>query len=147
MWTLLTLIVIVIVVALLWVRVAPHDADLWHIDPAEVEEPGPRGIRLVGREAPRFPGHPTDVLSTFAEIVTSNPRAKVLDGDVDEGMMTFVIRTRRLAFPDYLTVKATDEGNETKLSVVARTRFGWNDFDLNRQRLEYLLGELDRSLR
>ena len=147
MWSLLLVLVLLVIAALVWVRVAPHDVDRWHVDPAEEEDPGARGVRMVGRDAPRFPGHPDDVLATFTEIVTANPRARVLDGDVDEGMITFVIRTRRLAFPDYLTVKATDEGNETKLSLLARSRFGGNDFDLNRQRLEYLLGELDRSLR
>lgn len=143
----LFLFVAIIAVALIWVRVAPHDPDRWHVDPYEGEDPGNAGLRLVGRDAPRFPGHPNDVLMTFSEIVTANPRAKILDGGTDEGMITFVIRTRRLAFPDYLTVKATDEGNETKLSILSRSRFSHNDFDLNRERLEYFLGELDRALR
>jgi hypothetical protein len=147
MWSFLTLIFVVLALGAIWIRIAPHDVDKWHIDPAETADPGVRGLQLIGRDAPRFPGHPDEVLAAFADIVTANPRAKLLDGGVEEGMITFVIRTKIMAFPDYMTVKATAEGDETKLSLLARTRFGLSDGDLNRERLEYLLGELDRELR
>ena len=76
------------------------------------------------------------------------------------GLLGFFRRTERSVVPhvqtrgrvDHVvlldgTMSSLDEGSETKLSVLGRSRYGWTDFDLNRTRLEYLLGELDRALR
>ena len=147
MWTIAILLLCLTLAVALYVRLVPSDPDVWHIDPAEAADPGERGIRLVGQEAPRFPGHSSDVLSTLAEIVTSTPGSRRLDGDVGEGMMTFVTRSKFMRYPDYFSVKATDEGTKTKLSILARSRFGWSDLDVNRNRLQRWLGELDQALR
>ena len=143
----LALVVLIVIAAALFVRFAPSDPDRWHLDPAGEADPGAAGLRLVGRDAPRFPGHPDDVLATLIEIARAAPRTRLLEGGVDEGMVTFVTRSAVWGFPDFTTVKATDEGTVTKLALLARSRFGRKDFGVNSERVEAWLHELDAALR
>ncbi len=148
MKTLLILILLVVIAGALWLRFSPIDPDLWHVDPADVDNPGASGIRLIGREAPRFPGKPDDVLDAFADIALTEPRVRILDGGKDEGMMTFVARSRIFGFPDFITVKAVSEGAETKLSVASHARFrAGSDWGVNRERLDRWFAELEQRLR
>lgn len=143
----LLVLLIAVLCVLGWIRFAPTDVDAWHIDPAEVSDPEGRGHRLIGREAPRFPGHPDDVLQAFFDIAGQSARVRLLDGDVDEGMITLVARTKWMGYRDYITAKAVAEGGETKLSVVSRARYGiGSDWGVNRDRLEGWLAELEQVL-
>lgn len=140
-------LVIVLVAGLLWIRYAPTNRDLVHMDPAEVDDPGDRGWRMVGLDAPRFPGEPTDVLEVFTEIALGEPRVRRLDGDVDEGMMTFVARTKHLGLRDYVTAKAVREGAVTKLAIISRSRYNFgSDWGVNRERLDRWLAEMELRL-
>ncbi|MDD9922964.1 MAG: DUF1499 domain-containing protein [Boseongicola sp.] len=142
------ILLILLAAFLLWIRFAPTDRDLVHIDPVDADDPGPRGVKIVGADAPRFPGETTDVLEAFAHVALEEPRVKLLDGDFSEAMMTFVARTKVFGFRDYITVKATQEGEETKLSVISRSRYNFgSDWGVNRDRLDRWLGELERRLR
>lgn len=132
--------------ALIVPRVLPHDADRWHEDPATTTASDGAGAQLIGRKAPRFPGHPNEVLGELIEIALSRPRVKLLEGGADEGLVTFVARTRVLGLPDYVTFKAVDEGSVTKISAISRSRFAGYDWGVNRARLEDWLGELSRRL-
>ena len=130
-----------------WIRFAPTDPDDWHVDPAEVSDPEGRGYRLIGRDAPRFPGHPDDVLNDFYEVAKATRGVRLLDGRVDEGMITLVARSKWMGFRDYVTVKAVGEGPETKLSMVSRSRYAFgSDWGVNRDRLEHWLAELEQVL-
>ncbi len=126
----------------LYIRFSPNDPEEWHLEPAEVDHPGRSGVRLIGRDAPRFPGDPDLVLQTFADIAAEERNMRLLDGSLDEGMMTFVKRTPVWGFPDLVTVMAVDEGAETKLSIVARSRFGSYDWGKNAARLDRWLQEM-----
>lgn len=144
MQTFLILLILMMIVGLGWIRYAPTDSDDWHVDPAEVDDPGPRGYRVIGRDAPRVPGHPDDVLEALIEIAGDEPRVRVLEGDVDEGMITWVARTKWMGFRDYVTIKATDEGSETKVSIASRSRYNvGSDLGVNRDRIERWLAELE----
>jgi uncharacterized protein (DUF1499 family) len=142
MKTLFYLVLLVVAVGVLWIRYSPISRDEFHVDPADVDPPGSRGHRLIGREAPRYPADPDTVLATFRSIALDEPRTKELEGDLDEGMMTFVTRTKTLGFPDLITVKAVSEGAVTKLSVVSRARFPGSDWGTNARRLDRWLQEM-----
>ena len=124
MKSLLFTLVFVLVVGVLWIRYAPIDRDRWHVDPADADDPGKAGFRLIGQEAPRYPADPDSVLAAFNDIARSEPRTHLLEGDVDEGMLTYVARSRVIGFADLITVKAVSEGAVTKLSIISRTRLG-----------------------
>mgnify|MGYP001819684100 CR=1 FL=1 len=134
-----------VIVAIIAARFIPVDNEQFHEDPAE---PDARisEVRLIGREAPRYPADAETVLETFADIATSDWTVGLVEGSIDEGMMTFVARSLVFGFRDYITVKATDEAGGAKLSVFARPRINGYDWGMNAKRLDRWLGELEQTL-
>ena len=147
MKTTLTILAIALALLLGWIRFSPTDVDDWHLDPGDTEDPGQSGLRLIGREAPRFPGDPDTVLTEVMSIAKAEPRTRVLDGSVEEGMITFVHRTRLMGYRDYTTLKAVAEGDMTKLSLAARSRYSFaHDWGTNSARMDRWLAELQDRL-
>ena len=133
--------------AVLVARAIPVDTEPFHEDPAEPDARRSE-VRLIGRDAPRFPGEADTVLEAFSDIALGNRGVRIVEGSVDEGMITFVARSRVFGFRDFITVKAVDEaGGVTKLSVFARPRFNVYDWGVNAKRLDRWLGELEQTLR
>lgn len=141
------IVVILAVMGGLWIRFAPHDTDRWHVDPADAAEPDGNGYRIIGDKAPRFPGDVETVLDELSRIALSEPRVRHLDGGASEGLVTFVARTKWAGFPDYVTFKATQEGDKTKLAAISRARYPGSDWGVNRERLDRWFAELERRLR
>lgn len=142
--TTLLLLLFVLLAALAWIRLAPHDRDRWHVDPADADEDG--GLRLIGLDAPRYPAGAAEVLEAFRAIALDEPGVRHLDGSVDEGMMTFVARSPVIGLCDYITVKAVDEGRAAKLAIAARSGrrlFGGGD----PARLDRWLQEMEHTFR
>ncbi len=140
-------IVIVVVIWVLWSRFSSGDPDRWHVDPADADEPGRSGWRMIGREAPRFSGDPATILNVLTEIALADPLVRLLDGDNAEGMITFVVRSKVFGFRDYVTVKAVAEGPVTKLNVISRARASTGtEMGRNRERLDRWLAELELRL-
>lgn len=137
-------IVIAAIIWLIWNRISLGDPDIWHVDPADADEPGRKGWRMIGREAPRFPGDPSSILNIFTDIALEDPHTRLLDGDVAEGMLTFAVRATALGTKDYITVKAVSEGQKTKLGVISRSgALAGTDLGRNRERLDRWLTELE----
>lgn len=141
------LIVFLVVAGGLWIRLAPHDSDNWHIDPADAAEPNGNGFRIIGDRAPRFPGDYNTVLAELMDVALSEPRVRLLDGGADEGLVTFVARTKWAGFPDYVTFKAVAEGDQTKVAAISRARYPGSDWGVNRERLDRWFAELELRLR
>lgn len=145
MKTLLSLIgfaVFVLVVA----RLIPIDTEPFHEDPAEPDHQRSE-VRMIGRDAPRFPADADTVLETLIDIARQDWGVRIVQGSVDEGMITFVARSRVFGFRDFITFKATDEAGGSKLAVFARPRFNVYDWGVNARRLDRWLGELEQTLR
>ena len=139
------IILIVLVLTALWWRYWPDDRDRWHVDPADDEESRRSEVRLIGLEAPRFPEDADTVLSTVADIAVSEPRTSLLDGSIEEGMMTFVVRSK-FGFRDYVTVKAVAEVGKTKLAVLSRPRINGPDGGVNAARIDRWLQQAEHTL-
>ncbi len=120
-------ILLVVVIGLMaYIRLAPSDAATWHILPQiDGDSDHAGGAKRVVQTGP-------DGLSRLHEVANSTPRTKVLAGSVDDGMVTYVTRTRVMGFPDYTT--AHQDGDDLKLH--GRLRFGRSDFGVNRARIE-----------
>ena len=130
----------VVLVALLaivmgFVRLAPSDPADWHHMP-EITPDMARADKLRGvlRQAETGP----DGLARLAAVALQTPRTVLLAGSVDEGMMTFVTRSRFWGFPDYTT--ARQDGD--RLVIHARQRFGRSDLGVNRARVDRWLAAL-----
>ena len=133
------------VVALFLVRLIPADSEPFHEDPAEPERQRSE-VRLIGRDAPRFEADANTVLTTLLGIARSDWRVGLVEGSVDEGMITLVARSTVFGFRDYITFKATDEAGGSKLSVYARPRMNAYDWGVNQKRLDRWLSKLEQAL-
>ena len=140
-FSILAFVVVVLVIA----RLIPVDAEPFHEDPAEPDRQRSE-VRLIGRDAPRFPADADTVLETLIGIARSDWGVRIAEGSIDEGMITFVARSKVFGFRDYITVKATDETGGAKLAVYARPRFNVYDWGVNGRRLDRWLGELEQTL-
>ena len=141
-------IVLILLVAVLYLclRLWPEDKNRWHVDPADTTDPRRSGVRLIGPDAPRFPGDADTVLGVIVDIVKASPRTRRVDGSIDEGMITFVVRSRTMGFRDYVTFKAVSEGGLSKLAVYARPGMNVYDWGTNAALLDDWLLKAQQTL-
>ena len=120
------------IVVLGLVRLAPVDPLDWNIQPDFTEDKTFRGgVFRVVRTGP-------DGLKLFDQVASASPRTKLLAGSVEDGLATYVTRTKFLGFPDYTT--AGQDGD--LLKVYARLRFGRSDLGVNGARIAGWLSEM-----
>ena len=120
----LRIVIAAAVLLALYVRFAPSDAGRSHVSGAVQSD-----ADLEGGVKRILPGV---TLAELDQIAQQTPRTKVLAGSVDDGMITYVTRSRLIGFPDYTTVEAKDG----MVTVFARLRFGRSDLGVNRRRVE-----------
>lgn len=122
------LIWLLIAVALVMaaIRLAPSDPARWHVAPiGDADRDLPGGVIRVIETGP-------DGLARLHKTASATPRTKVLAGSVQEGMITYITRSKVFGFPDYTTV--LQDGDT--LRIFARLRFGRRDFGVNKARVE-----------
>ena len=120
-----------LVLAGVYVRVAPSDPARWHVSPQGATRDMATGVVRVAETGP-------DGLERLDRIARSAPRTHVLAGSVDEGMITYVTRSRVFGFPDYTTAQQVGGS----LHIHGRLRFGRADFGVNRARVDGWLTRL-----
>lgn len=130
-----------------WVRLAPSDPAVWHVDP--LSEPGtgkpnayrvlPEGMGPVHADAasPVYPVDAATLAAEFDQYALSKPRTSRLAGQPDALWVTYVQRSRAFGFPDYVSVRFFDlPGGGATLAIYSRARFGTSDLGVNRERVE-----------
>ena len=126
------LIILLIIAGLAYIRFAPSDPEVWHVDPqVTADQDLAAGVRR------RIPAG-DDVLSELDRIILSTPRTELVAGSVDEGRITYVTRSQWMGFPDYTTVQQVED----QIELYARARFGQSDLGVNKARVEGWLAEL-----
>ncbi len=146
------LVALAAVGVLAWIRLAPSDPARWHVDPLAVATPVVEGHALLRPEggdaaAPVYALPPEDLLAAFDRVARAEPRVQVLAGSVASGRITYVVRSRLMGFPDYLTVGALPaQGGGATLAIFSRQRFGRKDMGVNRARVEAWLAALAAAL-
>lgn len=109
-----------------YVRFAPSDLTKWHKEPQITQDSeGENSVRRLVMAGP-------DGLARFHQVAVGTPCTTVLAGSVDEGMVTYVTRSKLMAYPDYTT--AYQDGDVLK--IYGRSRFGRKDFGVNATRVE-----------
>lgn len=134
------------------INFAGHNPERWHVDPATIELRGiPNEVLAAPDGTTAAEPHmetrvhalrPEELLARFDRMARAQPRTELVAGDVDSGMVTYVQRTEIVGFPDYITVKAVPVEDGAALVVWSRSRYGEDDFGVNRQRVMTWLGEL-----
>jgi len=126
-WIVILAAVLVLVLAAgAYVRLAPSDPATWHRMPAAITDRDQAGgaMRVVGAG--------DGGLARLDAIIRATPRTQVLAGSVEDGMMTYITRSKLWGFPDYTTLRAA--GNQIEL--YGRLRFGRSDLGVNAKRLD-----------
>lgn len=133
-----------------FVRLAPTDPARWHVT-AAVERLRAQGSDGAGREMkvrgigdwPQPNGFeavraidrpPAAVLAEADRVILSTPRTRRIAGGVEDGMITYLTRSRFWGFPDFTTV-STGEGATPIISIYGRARFGRGDLGVNAARI------------
>lgn len=130
--TIVWIIAAVFLAVFAYVRLAPSDPAVWHIEPRVTED------RDYSNKSVRLVPAGVDALRRIDTIIAAEPRTYVLAGSVQQGMITYVTRSRMMGFPDYTTIMQEGEN----LLIFARSRFGRRDFGVNRERIERWIGAL-----
>ena len=131
--------VIVFLGVLAFIRLAPSDPAIWHVDLAA---PGfdPAGGQVFcitpdSRYGPLADG----ALARLDAIALSTPRTERLAGSVEAGRITWVTRSALMGYPDYTTAQLMPGPG---LCVFGRQRFGQRDLGVNAARIGRWIQEL-----
>ena len=113
-------------------RLAPSDPARWHVDPRVAEDVDlKRGVKRSIAAGP-------DTMSNLDQLILGEPRSQVLAGSVDQGMITYLLRTQVFGFPDYTTVQQAGD----RVNIYSRSRFGRSDIGVNKARVTRWLDAL-----
>lgn len=133
--------------ALFLISTAPHDPEVWHIDPLVAETSDtPNAFRMapagstpqrIDAIAPVYSEKPLVLAQAFDEFALSQRATVRIAGLPPELMMTYVQRSEKLKMPDYLTIRFIDLGEgKSTIAVYSRARYGYSDMGVNKARVE-----------
>jgi len=125
-------VLVLVLAALAYIRLAPSDVARWHVLPDRISNQ-----TLEGGAMRRVAGD----LTALDAIIRAAPRTSVLAGSVAQGMITYVTRSRVFGFPDYTTVRQVEDG----LEIYGRLRFGASDLGVNAARIDGWLEALRQA--
>ena len=136
----LLLIGIVLLAGLdLYIRFAPNDPAVWHIDPAAPGfTPAANWAAYCPGETKQLAAPAQDAAALLAKLDTvamASPRTRRLAGSPAEGRITWMTRSALMGYPDFTTASTRSFSAGTQLCVVARQRFGDFDWGVNAARL------------
>ena len=138
-------VLVAIVAAAAYVRLAPSDPARWHTEPDPVAITDCTRLTTTPDGARVSCLHdldPAALLARLDSIALATPRTTRLAGSAESGRITWVTRSLLWGFPDYTTAQATLTPQGTRLDVHARLRFGRSDLGVNAARLGAWLGAL-----
>lgn len=134
MGLLLAFALIAFLAVLAFVRLAPSDPAVWHVDLAAPGfDPGGGQVFCVTPGSRYDAGAPmADLLARLDVVALATPRTERLAGSVAEGRITWITRTALMGYPDYTTAQVMPGSG---LCVFARQRFGRGDWGVNAARV------------
>lgn len=112
---------------MIYIRVAPSDVSSWHV-PLSFNE----NTTEIGGARRVIAGDPSTIIARLDTIIRAEPRTTVLTGSVSDGWITYIVRTKWMGFPDYVTVQSKSDG----VRIHSRLRFGRSDIGVNAARLD-----------
>lgn len=133
-------------------RFIGHDPGMWHADPLTTERTGRPNDYLIAPEglaaaepdavftARDLPGR--ELIFLFDSIASNAPRTRVIGGSVDELHVTYLHQSALFGFPDYISVKVVEQEGGAALAIWSRSRFGYSDMGVNRDRVERWLAAM-----
>lgn len=140
------LVVLLVAGLMVYIRFAPSDPAVWHVDPLTAPVPTTNGwlLRPEGGNAvsPVVAEDGVALLTRLDAVALGWPRTVRLAGSPEEGRITYVTRTKVMGYPDYTTVAVVPADGGVALTVFARQRFGSGDWGVNKARVDAWLAAL-----
>ncbi len=130
------LLLMIVISGLVYIRVAPHNAAVEHMAPPAALPDAPVILEGSAVFSQVYAAPPAEILVQLHSIALATPRTKVLAGSVEEGMITYVTRSRVFGFPDYTTVQLVGNAQGSLATIYGRLRFGKSDFGVNAARIQ-----------
>lgn len=119
----------------LYIRLAPSRAEIWHVTPDLAEDPGAGGVRATVVAS----ASPDELMARLDRAVMAEDRVVRLAGDVPDLHVTYVARTKLMRFPDFITIKVDPSETGSRAVILSRLRFGKSDMGVNAVRLGRVL--------
>ncbi|MCP5085518.1 MAG: DUF1499 domain-containing protein [Rhodobacteraceae bacterium] len=148
----LLLILLFVLIPTGYVRFSKGALSRWHVDPLTAV-PGEKSnyfqMLPSGGQArsPVFPISTEKLAVEFDNLVMGEPNVTRFAGSPAELHVTYIQRSRRIGYPDYVSVRFIDcaDGTST-LAVFSRARYGRSDFGVNRARVERWVKALGQAV-
>lgn len=132
--------------ALFLIQTAPHDPEVWHKDPlTEPSSETPNSFRVapagtkvtkVDQEAEIYAASATVISEALDTFILTQPRTVRVAGYPQENFLTYAQRTKNLKFPDYISIKVIELGeNRSTIAIYSRARYGYGDMGVNKARV------------
>jgi len=139
--SILLLVLAVLILLEAYVRLAPSDPKLWHVDPLKAQPTKTPNSFLVrpgeGKyPAPEFGVNAATLAREFDDLLMADANVVRLAGSVADLYVTYVVRSRLVGFPDYVSVRFIPlTANRSSIAIFSRARFGYSDQGVNRRRV------------
>ena len=140
------LILIGIGLTILWIRLAPSPVSKFHEDPSLVESRGlGQNSYLVSSsdlsdQEPVKSGLPAIEVATIIDsFLLSELNAKLLSAQDFE---TYIVRSKWFGFPDYISLKVSENGTGALVEIYSRSWFGIRDFGVNKDHVQKILDQI-----
>ncbi|NOX40723.1 MAG: DUF1499 domain-containing protein [Alphaproteobacteria bacterium] len=136
------LLAVIVIAVLAYIRLAPSRADVWHVDPLTAKMPKTPNAFILRpgygeKPVPEFAISAAALAQKFDAMVMSEPRVSRLAGSAAELWVTYLVRTKWMGYPDYVSVKFVAISNtRSTLAIFSRSRFGKSDLGVNRARVQ-----------
>lgn len=133
----LAALIVAVIAAAVYVRVAPVAVDDWHVDPEATSPPQtPNFVLFAGSQAVPVDA-PTLAVAGRVQAVAEAEGAQVLAGSAAEGFVTYVVRSRIMGYPDFVTIRLEPgEDGGTQVNIFSRSRYGRSDLGVNAARVQ-----------
>lgn len=131
---LLGLTVLLALGMMMYIRLAPSDPARWHADPETIPDPGTPNFARLSADIPLPRAEVAERIATRA--LKEGAEKLVEDGE----LTTWIARSRLMRFPDYVTIRLEETAQGTRVTALARARFGRSDMGVNAARLQRWIG-------
>lgn len=122
-----------------WVRFAPNDASVWHVDPVTAPNPSTPNFARVDQTTSLAPLQAAAALAAQAQ---SEGAVRIAGEDL---FGTWMVRTRVMGYPDFVSIRVTPTGHGAQVVALSRSRFGYSDQGVNRARLRRWMAALPQE--
>jgi uncharacterized protein (DUF1499 family) len=156
---LLTLLAVVVVGTVLYIRFASHPPEVYHVDPLTAPTPNtPNSFRVapvvegldpvtderIDMPAPFYEANPALIASALDDFALAQPETYRIAGTPEQGWMTYVQLSPTMRYPDYVSVLVIEiaDAGLTTVAIFSRSRFGHGDLGVNQARVKRWLGTL-----